>query len=571
MAICAKFRPVMLEQMRKNSRSLLIMALFVFLIVTFVVSFGPQSRGTTCEQVTSGDTFAARVAGRTISSSDFQFGQLLAQRMPEKFHKQQHVRETVMDKLIERELLTAMAEKLGFVVTEDEIADEIGDSKILVLGVPQPIPMKNGVYSYDAFKNYVRITLQQTPNAMMEQQRRELLAARVRNLVRSSVNVSPEEVKADFIRKNRQVNLEYIRFSGRRFEAEVAPTDQEIAEFAKKHEAELKKSYEENKFLYEKAPAQRRLREILVKVPHDADEKADKAAREKADALAEKLKRGAKNSGKDAAAFAELAKQASDDAATKGRGGALGWKARGGTNLSGEAEDKLFAAKEGAIVGPLKGSEGYVIAKVEGSREGNIPFEAAKTELAEKKLRQEQSAARAKAAAEAALAKAKEAPTSTLKTIFPPPSDTQEAAGADTGSAPRVEETGMFSMRASPEGAVVEGIGVSNAVAKAAFGLTADKPLAGPFAIGDNQFIIRLKERKDPDLADFERRKLELARDAEMAKGEHVLSDWTYAACVAAKEAKSISVNTEKLKYADEPKEQPVSYEPCSRLRMLGG
>ena len=129
----------------------------------------------------------------------------------------------------------------------------------------------------------------------------------------------------------------------------------------------------------------------------------------------------------------------------------------------------------------------------------------------------------------------------------------------------------MFSMRASPEGAVVEGIGVSNAVAKAAFALTADKPLAGPFAIGDNQFIIRLKERKDPDLADFERRKLELARDAEMAKGDRVLSDWTYSACVAAKEAKSISVNPDKLKYPDEPKEQPVSYEPCSRLRMLGG
>jgi peptidyl-prolyl cis-trans isomerase D len=552
------------------------MALFVFLIVTFVVSFGPQSRGTTCEQVTSGDTFAARVAGRTITSSDFQFGYLLSggDRFPEKYAKQQHFREMVMDKLIERELLTAMAEKLGFVVSEDEIADQIGDSKIVVLGIPRNIPMKNGVYSYDSFKNFVRLTLQQTPNAFMEQQRRELLAARVRDLVRSSVNVSPEEVKADFIRKSRQVNLEYIRFSGRRYEAEVAPTDQEIADFAKKNEADLKKSYEENKFVYEKAPAQRKLREILVKVPHDADEKTDKAAREKADALVEKLKRGAKNggkdSGKDAATFAELAKQASDDAATKGRGGALGWKARGATNLQGEAEDKLFAAKEGAIVGPLKGSEGYVIAKVEGSREGQISFEMARTELAEKKLRQEQSAARAKAAAEAALAKAKEAPTSTLKTIFPPPSDTQEAAASETGSAPRVEETGLFSMRATPEGALVEGIGVSNAVAKAAFALTADRPLAGPFVIGDNQFIIRLKERKDPDLADFEHRKLELARDAEMAKGERVLSDWMHAACVEAKEAKSISVNPEKLKYSDETKEQ-VSYEPCSRQRLLGG
>ena len=77
--------------------------------------------------------------------------------------------------------------------------------------------------------------------------------------------------------------------------------------------------------------------------------------------------------------FIELAKQASDDTATKARGGDLGWKARGGANLAGEAEDKVFAAKNGAIVGPFKGSEGYIITKVEGSREGHIPFEMART------------------------------------------------------------------------------------------------------------------------------------------------------------------------------------------------
>ena len=91
---------------------------------------------------------------------------------------------------------------------------------------------------------------------------------------------------------------------------------------------------------------------------------------------------------------------------------------------------------------------------------------------------------------------------------------------------------------------VVEGIGISNTVAKAAMALTTEKPLAGPFAVGDNFFVLRLKERKEPDLADFEKRKLELAREAELAKGERVLSDWTHAACVEAKEAKRIFVNT---------------------------
>jgi len=553
----------MLDQMRKNSRSVLISALFVIIIVTFIISFGPQSRGTTCDQVTTDDNFAARVGNQTISTTDFRYGRFISNvdRYPPKIAKQERLNEMVMDKLIERELLAATAEKLGFIVSDDEVDDQIADAKVLALGgaaVPAPMLQKDGHFDAESFKTFVRVRLQQTPTAFLAQQKKEMLASRMRNLLRSGVAVSPDEVKAEFIRKNRQVNLEYIRFTGRRYEAEVSPTDAEISAYVAKNEAKLKEMYEQKKFVYEKAPPQRRLRQILVKLPHDADEKADKAARTKAEGLAEKLKRGGKGGN-----FAELAKSSSDDSASKGRGGDLGWRARGNTNLQGEAEDKLFAAKDGAIVGPLKGADGYVISKVEGQREGQIPFEKARNELAEEKLRQEMGTARAKAAADAALAKANENPTATLKTVFPPPSDTQEASATDAGAAARVEETGLFSLRATPEGVVVEGIGVSSAVAKAAFALTTAKPLAGPFSIGDNFFIIRLKERKEPDLADYEKRQLELVREAEQAKGERVLSDWSHAACVEAKEGKRISVNLDALKYGDE-KDERVSYEPCA-------
>src|SRR3954454_19345703 len=128
----------MLDQMRKNSRSLLISALFVIIIVTFIISFGPQSRGTTCDQVTGDEHYAARVAGETISKSDFRYGWLLSSgdRMPPKLARQAKINETVMDKLIERQLLAGFAEKLGFVVTDEDIEDQFVEGKIIALGSP---------------------------------------------------------------------------------------------------------------------------------------------------------------------------------------------------------------------------------------------------------------------------------------------------------------------------------------------------------------------------------------------------------------------------------------------------
>src|SRR5262245_50122619 len=102
----------MLDQMRKNSQSLLIYVLFFIVIAVFIINFGPQSRGSSCEQAMGGDeNFAARVAGESISSSTFRYGFMLSggAQVPAKFAKQERLKENVMDRLIERELLAAEA------------------------------------------------------------------------------------------------------------------------------------------------------------------------------------------------------------------------------------------------------------------------------------------------------------------------------------------------------------------------------------------------------------------------------------------------------------------------------
>jgi parvulin-like peptidyl-prolyl isomerase len=326
--------------------------------------------------------------------------------------------------------------------------------------------------------------------------------------------------------------------------------------------------YDERKFVYEKVPRELKLRQILVKVPADAKPDVEKAAQARAEALAARIKKGE--------AFEKVAKEASEDESSKARGGLLGWRGHGAANLPGEPEKQLYAAKAGDVVGPLKGASGFYITKIEGDREGTIPFEKVKLELAEEKVRSEAAGAQAKKRALAAFDKAKAEPGKTLKEIFPAPSqddDANKEKSHGASSAPRAEETGLFSAQGSREGARVEGIGVSNELAKAAFALTTAAPLAGPFEVAGSWVFVRLKERKDPDLAEFEKKKDELARDAELSKYGEVLSDWTHARCIEARDAKRIQINRDELRYDESGGEAPL-YEPCMSAgarRALGG
>ncbi len=569
----------MLEQMRRSSRSLLIYLLFGIVIAVFIINFGPQSKGG-CEggQALQGGV-AAKVGGNVLAQGDFRYGFLMSGggQFPAQQAKQFRLKETVMDRLIERELLATEAERMGFRVSEEEVEDLLGESKIVGRGMEQTATsfQKDGKFDYESFRKFVQFQLGMTPKAFIEQQRRELLAQRVRNLLRDGVTASVAEVQEEFVRKNNQANVEYVRFATRRYESDIEPTAAELAAYATANEKKLKELYEQRKFLYEKAPKERRLRQILVKLDAGASADADAAAKKKAEALLARIKKGE--------AFALVAKTASEDTHTKPRGGDLGWRRQGATALGPGVEDKVWAAKDGDTIGPEKASDGYYLVLVEGTREGDIPFDKVKAELAETELRQDRAKAKAKSEAEAALAKMKAAPDKTLKDLFPAPKDKEVAkddakgvkgvkdvkdakgvktakdAPIDDPDAPRAEETGLFARR----GAVVENIGTSAELAKLIFDLTTAAPFGGPVEVAGSYLVVRLKERKSADLAEFEKKKIELVAEASAAKGEKVIDEWALRRCSEAKDAKRIEVNREFLRY-DEGPEVPVNYEPCS-------
>ncbi len=557
----------MLEQMRRSSQSLIIYVLFGIVIAVFIVNFGPQSQGGCDQPASTASSSAAVVDGREITTQDFRYGYLLVggSQYSNETARQRRLKETIMDKLIERELLAREGERLGFRVGDEEVEDLLAESKIIGLGFEQTLPVvqKDGRFDYELFKRFVQFQLNMSPRAFIEQQRRELMAVRVRQTLRTSVNVSDDEIKTDFVKRGNQVNVEYVRFPARRYEAQVAPTAAEVEAYVKANEKKLKETYDSRKFLYEKAPKERKLRQLMVKVDAAASPEAVEAAKKKAEALAARIRKGE--------AFAAVAKAASEDAQSKARGGDIGWKRQGATTLGTEIETKVWEAKDKELVGPLlKGGDGWYLVQPDGTREGDIPFDQVKGELAEDQLRQERAKAKAKADAEAALAMATKTSGKSLKDLFPAPADKKQDPKVETqgplkmvmntaSDTPQAEETGLFMKR----GTIVEGIGNSAELTKAVFDLKTEAPFGGPYEVAGSYVIVKLKERKQPDLADFDKRRMELLHDATMVKGEEVVEEWTQRTCVETKQEKKISVNRELLRYEAGP-EGAVAYEPCT-------
>ena len=417
----------MLEQMRKSSQSLLIYILFGIVIAVFIINFGPQSRGGGgggCDGAMGDDQSAARVQGETVSAQAFRSAFMLlgGANQPPQMLKLRRFKETVMDKLIERELLAQEAEHLGFAVGEDDVHKMLLDGRIIGLGMPHTIPriQRDGVFNYDQFKNFTQFELGLTPDRFVEQQQREMLAAEMRDLLRATVKVSPEEVKAAFEIKNRQINLEYVRFPSRKYEGEVEPTADEIAAYIKANETKLKETYGQRKQMYTDMPTELRVREILVKSQSEGD---TDATRKRAEQLRARIAKGE--------AFASVARQASDDEDSRGRGGDLGWRRKGTLGLDDSGDTALFAAKPGDLVGPLKSAQGFVLLTTSGTRQGTLDFDHAKSELAEEKLKQEKAVVIAKQKADAALAVARAASDKTMKDLFPGPA---------TGASPTAED-----------------------------------------------------------------------------------------------------------------------------------
>lgn len=581
---------MLLDTMRKHSRSFIIYIFFGIIIAVFVVNFGPQSAG-----CVAGTTYAGSVAGQEITLNDLNYAIAVSGIRGRAADDAQlaQLKAYAMDRYIARELMAREAERRGIRVSDDQIRAMLLKGRYLALGQPRMlIRGENNTFDYNLFSKYVRYSWGITVKKFKAQQRRELLAESLRDALRSAVQVSPAEVKATFEHQGTRAKVSYVRFSPADFRDKVELSAAKLAGYIKANEAKLKKHYTTNKTGYSKLPPQAWLSVLQVQY----DKAGGKpAALKKAKALHARLAKEP---------LAKLAKEASDHESAK-LGGDLGWRDVAKPGVGGKA---LAAALKGLAKGKvsevIEGEKSAWIIELKGKRQGDLTFDQAKDEIARDQLRDEESKRLAKAAA-AKYIKAVSAGKK-LEALFTTDDDAKakKAGDDDAKKAELAKKKTEAPKKASAKAEVVAkselrlrstaffprspynlvpGIGISKPMMQAAFKLKEGEVSKTPFTVGSMVYLMRLDKRKSADMKIWNTRKDDMIERAEAQKADQQIRELTYELCLEAAKSNEVRVSERLMNPppppgAAQPKKKQAKptfkYTPCKTLKpqpIIGG
>ncbi len=514
----------MFEKIANRFQTFVLVMLVTLLCAVFVLQFGgPQAEGCT----TGGSSYAAKVDGETISPGDYRASFLLGRfdEYPPEEQRRRQLWAAVLDGLIERNLLAEAAKELGYEVTSDEVWKRFGEEATIriSLGVDSEIGSgavripesyirdEDGRFDLERTKRYIQNFLRRDVGEFAEAQILEELAERMRETVRSSVSVSEREVWEAYVREKDQARIDYAQFNPAYYRESLDPTEADLRAWIAEHEDAVQEQYEANQHRYTDLDPQVRSRHILIR-PAGEGEDAEAEARAKAEDLLRQLRAGAD--------FAALAREHSQDTATAPRGGDLGYRPRGRSPAA--YDEVAFELAPNTLSDVVQTPLGFHIIEVLGSREGDVPEDEAKLELAEDLYRQDMGVTRAREAAEEALELLSGGMSAEdLKTrlerqaqgLAPEPPATEDGeAEAEAPEelteepvsnplAPKLEETSLFGRGDSP----IRGPFDASPLIRDVFEHTLDDPLPEePIQLGNVFVIYELKERQEATEEDFE-------------------------------------------------------------------
>jgi peptidyl-prolyl cis-trans isomerase D len=367
----------MLDRMRQH-RNWLKWSLGL-VVVTFIWLYVPDFLAPPRGGVRSTEV-VAEIEGRRITAGDFRrvyYEQVQAYRtayggnLSDEMLRQLGLDQRLLQQMIDEEAALAEAARLGVAVSDAELRE-----RILTL----PAFQENGHFIGDERYRQL-LQLQRPPMSPAEFEarlRRSLTVEKLRAALTEWIAVTDEDVDREFRRRNEKVKLALVALSADAFRQGVTVDDAEVTAAFEGHREkyrvpekrriryalvdlqalrdkvrvapdEVERYYEDNRDQYS-SPEQVHAAHILFKT----EGKDEAAVRKTADAVLAKAKAGAD--------FAALARQYSDDEASRDKGGDLDFFGRGA--MVPEFEQVAFSLPPGSISDLVKTQYGFHIVKV---------------------------------------------------------------------------------------------------------------------------------------------------------------------------------------------------------------
>lgn len=360
----------------------------VLIIAVFALEFRTGSGSPTSQL---NEQCAVDYAGHCVDAKDYYAAVgLIAQRVPSKMSKQLSLRRRILDGLAERELLVDAAKQVGLGVSDDALERELTEGRAYVslpaddavmlageLGLCRRTPFgcepgstigvralrvrrtPNEPFDYNVYQKEIRIVTNRGPKEFRAMQERELLAERLRELVRSRVRVPDAEAFSIYERGRsravvRSVTLERSWFGRFAVDLDAAAVDK----WSKEHATQVDDSFKAQ--ADEFAPDCPLVSEIVVPIPPNAQDTEKAPARERITALRERVQKGE--------SFESVAREASI-AESAGLGGRIGCPT---VSYGSEAQTIRAAAQKlepGALSDVIELPRAFVILRLDGKLE----------------------------------------------------------------------------------------------------------------------------------------------------------------------------------------------------------
>ena len=276
--------------------------------------------------------------------------------MTQKQMEDMGIKQSVLNGLIQQKLILNAADELGFVVSLDEIKNEIKS---------MPYFKTNNQFDVNLCRNMLQGN-GYIPTQFEELVGNDLKQKKIDELFNTMI-ISENYIQDITKFKNNQVTVQGVKIGRQALAPLVSVSEQEIKDYLAKPENQkaLESAYNDNLSKYNK-PEEVKARHILIAGD-------DAKSLEKIKAI--KAKVNTKN-------FAEIAKKETEDPTGKENGGDLGWFSAG--RMVPEFEKVAFGMKEPQISEPVKTQFGYHIIMVEGKKAADVQsLESVKTELAQ--------------------------------------------------------------------------------------------------------------------------------------------------------------------------------------------